>query len=291
MSDFLRTFAKQFTNLTTSQQKELERALLESQDSKELTSLETSLDLLRRKVDQRLPIPQPVATPTIRGAIIEWDALPDQRISFYEIDVSDQSNFSSFDTFPSFGIATVLDGLTSTVFVRVRGVRRDGTTTPYSDTVPVFPNLFDITSHTDECFYVPITGSSPNTVLGGSGSSLDYTPINPNGNSMVWGQICIYADPAVGMFGLDHITGNVLVRVKDVDDTILSETSYWYETFGEFFNTLAIGPFVVAHPELNQKLEVRLEVTDKTTLADGSTRTADSSEVFWAHLAVLELGV
>lgn len=290
-TDFIRQFTKFFTNLTPSQEKEFERALLEVQDSKELTSLETSLSLLKRKVDQRLPIPQLTVSPTVRGGIVEWDPLPDQRISFYEIDVSTESNFSNFDTFTTFGVSTVIDGLTNSVFVRVRGVRRDGTTTPYSGSVIIAPTLFDITSHAAECFYVIITGTDPNTVLGGLGSTLDYTPINPNGNSMVWGQVSIYADPVIGLYGLDHITAQVVVRTKDSNDVIIGESTFWSETFGEFFNTLAIGPFTVPHPELDQKLEVRLDVRDKTTLADGSARSGNRTEVFWGHLNILEIGI
>lgn len=291
-TNFLRQFAKKFTNLTHNQQQEFERALVEMQDSKELSSLETSLSLLKRKVDQRLPIPSLTVRPTIRGGVIEWDALPDQRINFYEVDVSTQQNFSSFDTFPTFGITTVLNGLTATTFVRVRGVRRDGTTTPYSEIVGITPALFDITSHTDEAFYVPIEGTSAVTVLGGPGTDLTYTPINENGNSMVWGFISAYADPAVGMFGLDHITASVVVRVIDTDGvTEVAEGTEWKVTFGEYNNSHAIGPFVLAHPELDQSLEVRLDVQDTTTLADGSARADDRTEVWWAHLNILELGI
>ena len=270
----------------------MERAFAEIQDSKELTSLETSLSLLRRKVDQSLPIPVPRSNPTIRGANIEWDPLPDQRISFYEVDVTNQSNFSTFDTFPTFGVAIVLDGLTQTNFVRVRGVRRDGTTTPYSQTLSVIPNLFDITAHTAEAFYVPVIGLTENIILGGLSSSLDFTPINPSGNSMVWGFISMYSDPAVAMFGLDQINAFVSVRRKDSNDIIQSEKIEWLQTFGEFHDSHAIGPFVITHPEtLGDKLELRLGVSDTTSLADGSARAGDRTEVFWAHLNILELGI
>ena len=290
-TDFLRTFAKHFTNLTLSQRQDMERALAEVQNSKEITSLETSLSLLRRKVDQNLPIPQLTTKPTIRGAIIEWPALADQRINFYEINVSNQSNFSSFDTFTTFGITIELDGLTQTNFVRVRGVRRDGTTTPFSETIPIIPNLFDITAHTAEGFYISITGTDVQTVLGGANTSLAYTPINPNGNSMVWGFISMYSDPAVGMFGIDQIEATIVVKVIGEDGSNLGEGIEWRGTFGEFWESQSIGPFVLSHPELGQKLEVRLEVQDETSLADGSARAADRTEVFWAHINILELGI
>jgi hypothetical protein len=290
-NEFIGTFAKFFTNLTKTQRFELERALSEAQNSKEITSLESSIRLLRRKVDQSLPIPQPVVREIIRGAVIEWEPLTDQRINFYEVDVSSSNIFATFDTFPTFGILTVLDGLTETKFVRVRGVRRDGTTTPYSQTVPVVPTLFGIESHTDEAFYVGITGTEPNTVVGGPGTDLEYTPINPNGNSKVWGFVSTYGDPAIGLFGLQKIVANVVVRVVDDEGFEISETIEWKVSIGEFYNSHGIGPFTVSHPELNQKLQIRLEVRDETTLADGTARTADSTEVLWAHLNAIELGI
>ncbi len=286
IGDHVRTFAKLFTNLTPGQQREFERALADMDNSIQISSLETSLELLKRKPDQLLPIPNVTITPTVRGGIVEWVALPDQRINFYEVDVSDSSNFASFNTVTTFGIIAVLDGLTATRFIRVRGVRKDGTTTPYSEVKQLAPNLFDITVHTEEDFYIPVVGTSANTVLGGIGSNLDYTPINPNGNSMVWGFISIYGDPAVAMLGLNDIQVTVEVRVIDIDgSTVLSTSTPWQNTVGEFWSSMAIGPFTIAHPELNQSLEIRVDVIDGTL--DG----ADNTEVFWVHLNALELGI
>jgi hypothetical protein len=75
-----------------------------------------------------------------------------------------------------------------------------------------------------------------------------------------------------------------------VDGTELSDATVWQLSCGEFFNSQTIGPFTIDHPELNQKIQLRLEVEDRTTLANGDPRTADSTEVFWTHLNVLELG-
>ncbi len=289
--DWIGTFAKFFTNLTDNQRLQLERALHEAQNSKEITNLESSIKTLKRKVDQRLPIPQPEARIVVRGAVIEWPNLVDQRITFYEVDVSTTTNFADFDTFPTFGTITIIDGLTQTKFVRVRGVRRDGTCTPYSETVVIAPRLFGLNSHTGENFYVLIVGDQPNIIVGGPGTDLEYVPINENGNSFCWGFISMYADPAVAMFGLDHIYADVVVKVTDSNGNLTSESIEWRGTMGEFFNSQDIGPFTIPHPETGSTLEVRLEVTDKTTMADGTTRSADSSQVYWAHLNTIELGI
>ena len=281
----IQTFAKMFTNLTRGQQEELELAFKDLQDTLDTTSLTTSLELLKRRPNQSLPVPQVTSLPTVRGAILEWEALPDQRVSFFEIDIADQNNFASFVTTTTFGLSAVVDGLTSTKFARVRGVRRDETVTPYSDTVTISPEAFEVNTHTDEDFYIRIVGIDENVVLGGQGSDLEYTPINPAGESMVWGQVSIYADPAVAMFGIDNINVRVYSRILDADGEIESDTLMWKHSCSEFFNTMAIGPFTVDHPELNKQIQLRVTVQDTVGNSE------DFTQVQWVHLNVFELGV
>ncbi len=290
MANPIRGFAKFFTNLSKEQEKELERVLLDLQNSKETTSLETSLTQLKRKVNQGLPIPQLTVRPTPRGASIEWEPLSDQRMSFYEVEIGDNARFSTFTTVPTYGNISVVDGLTATKFVRVRGVRRDGTTSPFSDIAEINPTLFDVQTHTDEAFYIKIVGTDPNTVLGGAGTDLSYQVINPDGNSMVWGFISVYGDPAVGMFGSDEIVASVNVKVINEFGATKSDKIFWQNTISEYFQSEAIGPFVVAHPELNSTLQIRLDITDSTTQQDGSVRFYDVTEMFWGHLQAFEIG-
>ena len=287
--EFLAGFSKFFTNLTIPQRQELDRALADLQNSKEMMSLDESLRLLKRKVDQRLPIPQLTTTETIRGAIIEWPALKDQRINFYEVDIATVSNFASFKTIPTFGIQIIVDGLSESKFVRVRGIRRDGTTTPYSDVVTISPVLFDIQSHTAEAFYIPIVGTSEITIIGGSGTSLAYTPINPNGNSMVWGFISGYADPVSALTGENPVQAKVMVKTTTADGTV-TELEHQRLSLGEFFNSLNIGPFIVAHPDLGGTIQVRVDVADVSVTEQGTGRILDSTYINWCHINILELG-
>ncbi len=287
--EFLRSFSKFFTNLKPAQRQELDRVFSDLQNSKELTSLDESLRLLKRKVDQRLPIPVLTSTETIRGVIIEWKPLGDQRITFYEINISTTSNFASFDTVTTFGLDFVLDGLSAATFVRIRGVRRDGTTSPYSEVITVTPTLFDIQSHTLEAFYIPITGTDIKTILGGSDTALAYTPINPNGNSMVWGFITGYADPVSALTGDQPVEARVMVKITTSGGTITDE-EYQRLSFGEFFNSLNIGPFIVGHPDLGGTIEVRVEVIDTSVTEEGTGRILDSTYINWCHMNILEIG-
>ncbi len=287
--EFLSGFSKFFTNLTPSQRQEIDRALADLQNSKEMTSLDTSVRLLKRKVDQRLPIPQLDVRLAIRGATIGWAPLPDQRINFYEADISTLSNFASFTTVPTYGVQLVLNGLSSTKYVRVRGVRRDGTTTPFSETAVVTPTLFNIASHTAEAFYIPITGLGDHTLVGGAGTDLAYTPINPDGNSMVWGFISAYADPASAMFGNAPVQASVMVKTTTVSGTTTDEELHRL-SFGEHFSSQNIGPFIVQHPDLGGTIQIRVIMSDISSKEDGSERTQDATEVLWCHLNVLEVG-
>lgn len=288
----IRSFAKHFTNLTIGQQQEMERVFADIENSIALTSLETSLSNLRRRPDQNLPIPQITITVSVRGGLIEWVPLTDQFINFYEVDISSASNFATFTTIPTFGTGAVVDGITETKFVRVRGVRRDGTTTPYSDVGTLAPRLFDITVHSEEDFYIPIVGISANIILGGASSNLEYTPINPDGNSMIWGFATTYGNPAIAMSGVDSIAIRVTSRIIDTDgSTVVSgPVTVWENTIGEFWSSISIGPFTISHPELNQSIQLRLEVQED--LSTGYSASGGShTEVFWAHISAMELGL
>ncbi len=288
--EFLGSFAKFFTNLRPAQRQELERAFADLQNSKEMTSLDESLRQLRRKPDQLLPIPQLTVFEAIKGAYITWPALPDQRINFYEIDVSTFSNFSSFNTIQTFGTDITLEGLTTTKYVRIRGVRRDGTTSPYSDVAVITADQFEIRAHTAESFYLTLETDTIHTVLGGADTDLEYVPSSADGTSMVWGFITMYADPSIALFGDGRILASVYIKEIDTFGVTISDTEYARITFGEHYNAQNIGPFPVEHPAQGNTLQIRVEAYDITTKENGDTRTQDSSIIEWCHLNVLEVG-
>lgn len=289
--EFLSGFSKFFTNLTPAQRQELDRAFSDIQNTKEMTSFDTSLQNLRRKPNQLLPIPQLTIANTLRGATVSWLALPDQRINFYEIDISTFSNFASKTLVTTFGLDVVLDGLLVTKYVRVRGVRRDGTTTPYSETAVVTPESFSIRAHVLESFYTYLSGTATNSILGGTGTTMEYTPINPDTNSMVWGFLTAYGDPGVAMKGQSEILIAVYVTKKDVLGNLISLEEVWRMTLGEHWNSLNIGPFVIGHPPLGGSITVEVYGSDMTTNEQGDPRTVgDNTLIDWCHLNILEVG-
>jgi hypothetical protein len=289
--EFLSGFSKFFTNLTPAQRQELDRAFADIQNSKEMTSLDTSLQNLRRKPNQLLPVPQLTTQSTTRGATVSWVALPDQRINFYEINISTFSNFSSMTLVTTFGLDIVLDGLLVTKYIRVRGVRRDGTTTPYSSVAVVTPESFSIKARVLESFYVNLTGTDTHSIIGGTGTVMEYEPINPDSNSMIWGFLTAYGDPGTAMKGESDILVAVYVTKKDSSGNILSIEEMWRLSLGEYWNSLSIGPFVVGHPPLGGTITIEAYGSDGTTDENGDPRTVgDNTTIEWCHLNILEVG-
>ncbi len=117
-----------------------------------------------------------------------------------------------------------------------------------------------------------------------------YTPLNPDGNSMVWGMISAYADPGSAMFGDSPVTASVMIKITALSGTVTDE-EYLRVSFGEFFNSQNIGPFIVEHPDLGGTIEIRVVASDIGVKEDSSPRSADSTEIQWVHLNVLEVGI
>lgn len=295
--DHVRQFAKFFTNLNPGQQREFERVMNDIQGLNDSVNLNRSADLLKRNPTTALAIPDITVTVGVRGGIVTWPALQDQFISFYEVQVDETATFPSPETIQTFTNQAVVDGLSNSVFVRVRGVRLDGTATFFSETKTIQPKLFDIEIHVDEAFYININ-TSPGTfktVVGGLGTGLDYTPINEDGNSMVWGFLTGYGDPNQAIVGTPSIAVQLTYKIKESDDTVVSQEVIWRNTFGSFFDSQSVGPVIVEHPTAGRKLEFRIEVEDNNVGYDAggnaTTRSGNYTTIHWAHISAMELGI
>jgi hypothetical protein len=284
----IRQFSKYFTNLTPAQRREMERALTDLGNTQEITNLNTSLEFVRRKPNQFLPIPQIRVTALVRGALLEWNPLADQRIAAYEIRTSNDPNFADFSNTITVGTSALIEGLDQTTFVKIRGLRgssqgslTSNTQGAFSDTVTILPKVFSLNARSQEAFYVTLGDTTPVTVLGGSGSTFEYTPINPEGFSMYWGSVYIYGDPDVAAKGTPEITMKLISKVVNTG----AETEIWRNTASDYFGTYNIGPAPISHPDAQQTIQVRLDVQDQVP-----TNKFYVTEVRYAHLSAIELG-
>lgn len=275
----IRQFARLFSGLTPGQQREMERALTEMDNQSEITNLHTSLEFLRRKPNQSLSVPVVTATPVVRGALLEWDALPDQRISIYEINSSSSSNFSSFTTSSTYGQSAIIEGLSTTTFVRVRGLRSDGTQGPFSETVTIDPYVFSIKGRVQETFYFSLDNNTTFTVMGGEGSEFDYVPINEAGFTMAWANVSVYGNPDIEVIGTPTFT----ISLKSVTPSAI--TVHAGVNPSGYFGTYQLGPVCIPHPAVNETLQVSIEARDNSM-----SNKFYPSVILYGHLNALELG-
>jgi hypothetical protein len=152
---------------------------------------------------------------------------------------------------------------------------------PFSETTALTPFLFSIVGRTQETFYFPIDDNTAFTVLGGSGSVFDYTPIlsgTDGGFSMVFGSVNIYADPEVAIRGTPDFT------IKVISTTNAGSVEQWRSTVSDHYGSYSIGPFCIQHPDTGT-LQYRLEVQNANP-----PNKFYVSEIIWAHLNSIELG-
>jgi len=281
--EHVRNFAKFFTNLTPGQQRELERALAELDNQQEITNLVSTLDFVRKKPRQNMAVPEILATPIVRGALLEWEPLPDQRVSTYEINVSEDPNFSSFSTSFTFGNSVAIEGINLTTFVRIRGVRTDGSQGPFSDTVTINPIVFAIKARTQEVFYFYMNTNQEQQVLGGPGTVFEYQPINEAGFTMVWGNVSVYGNPDIDIVGRPEFT--ISTRSEDSITEVVKEE--WLTTPSGYWGTYQIGPFAVPHPLSQGVLQIGVFAKDLSI----KTPSFYPSVILYGHLNAFELGV
>lgn len=154
----------------------------------------------RRKLSGLVDAPVVTAESSFIGASVRWNRLNDSRISMYEVQFSDDNTFSAPETFTVIETFFAVENLQSTKYLRVRGVRYDGLTGNWSNTVSVAPIVSGPVIFTDVFYTSYNSNSEPgleSTVkFAGANIPTFYTlfsttfiPTVDAGGMMVWGQV------------------------------------------------------------------------------------------------------
>jgi hypothetical protein len=166
----LRGFTQLLKNLDPGTRAQLELAFSQAENLIDFHSRTVPERQTRRRISGTISKPVVTAESTIIGAFVRWDRLDDPRITFYEIDISDNNAFtSSLETFTTLEAFFSVENVVTTKFVRVRGVRANGDTGLYSDTVTIRPTITAPEASSIE-FYPGYLGDSKPTI----GTSLKY---------------------------------------------------------------------------------------------------------------------
>lgn len=129
----LRGIAALFNHLPPGVKSQLQAAFAEAEDLMDYHSRSAVDKQERRSLSSLVDSPVLSHTTNNRGFDVTWDRLEDRRIQNYQVQVSFDSTFPNPDTYNVVDTCFALEGLGTTVFVRVRAVRFSGECGPWSD--------------------------------------------------------------------------------------------------------------------------------------------------------------
>lgn len=277
----LRGISNLASNLPPAQQDRLSSAFEDAEDLLTFHSLNVPEKQNKRKISGLVKQIEITATSSVLGGFVSWSRLDDPRISLYEIQISDDNVFSTADTYQILDTFFSVEGITTTSFVRVRGVRLDGETGIWSETKQLDPTFSAPKTHSAE-FYplynLPDSNPEvPNTLVysGGlnpKGEQDFYTILTSsfyidrlNGGLMLWGYVSNRLDKLTettnvpwdrvrftvnGIHRLDnyysHWTNAFSIDGSTVNDRTPSGTPMTFYARGGY--TAAFGPYAVAVP-------------------------------------------
>jgi hypothetical protein len=102
----------------------------------------------KRKPSGLIEIPIITTESSILGGSVKWPRLSDPRITLYEVQTDTVNVFPNPSSYTVLETFFAIENVTSDIFVRVRGVRQDGTAGNWSETGTIEPTSTAPTAHT-----------------------------------------------------------------------------------------------------------------------------------------------
>lgn len=186
----LRGIGKLFTHLDPGVRAKLESAFTEAESLINYHNESVTGKQDKRVISSYVSAPTIVLTQNSRGFDITWGRLDDPHISFYEAQVSLTSNFADPSVYKLVETSLTVEGVGETVYIRVRGVRWDGATGNWSNTVQTFfeaggPIVYSRGLDDVPAFYIANTDYLyPDPI-----QHISITPQRQNGGMMIFGSL------------------------------------------------------------------------------------------------------
>ena len=125
------------THLDPGVRAKLENAFIEAEAQLDYHNQSAVDNQERRVPGNKIAAPIVTAATNTLGFDLNWPKLRDRVISMYEVQISTQSNFSSFSSYNTVDNFFQVEGAASVNYARVRGVRWNGECGPWSQTITV----------------------------------------------------------------------------------------------------------------------------------------------------------
>jgi hypothetical protein len=190
----LRNIADLFTHLDPGVKANLQSAFAEAEDLMNFHNNSSIGTQTKRVLSADVAAPILTSTTNNRGFDIQWQRLDDRRISFYDVQVSLASNFANPDDYKVVDTCFSLEGVGTTIYTRVRGVKSNGDCGPWSDSkqIDAFattagPVVYTRGFDAIPSFYI----NSPLLAFPGDIQHITITPERQNGGIVVFGSIAV----------------------------------------------------------------------------------------------------
>ena len=237
----LRGIAKLFNHLDPGVRSKLEAAFIEAENLIDIHNTSVVDQQTRRKISGLVDSPVVTVTTNSKGFDASWPRLDDQRISFYEVQMSTASNFADPTSFTVVETSLAVEGVGSTVYIRVRGVRWDGETGNWSETQSV-----DATSTAGPLVYSRGISDIPSFYIADPGAvypralqHLNVTPGRQNGGFVIFGSFGTSSGPANDPALIITLNGVTYSSVSNAEYTIAESGGL----------AMGFGPIFVNHGE------------------------------------------
>jgi hypothetical protein len=239
--------ANLFSHLGANTKAQILSAFSEAQDMLNISNTANTGTQSRRQLSGLIDAPVLTTETNNRGFDVSWNRLDDRRIATYEVQVSFNNIFSNPDIFKVVDNSLALEGIGTTVYVRVRGIRFDGLTGNWSDvaTVNAFattagPVVYSRGFDDIPSFYKnDVTIAPPGPI-----QHITITPERQNGGIVVFGNVAL-ADGVVFQPGDSLVVKINSTVLDDIDIGSLSTH------VGAFSNNLPMsigfGPGFLTH--------------------------------------------
>ena len=268
----LRGIASLFDNLDAGTKAQIVGAFSEAEDLFDYHNRSAVDQLERRSISSLVDSPVLTSTTNNRGFDVQWERLADRRISFYEVQVSYASNFVNPDIYKVVDTSLAIEGVGTTVYVRVRGVRFDGDCGAWSDplTIDAFatisgPVVYSRGYDDVPSFYI----SDPAGVYPKPIQHLYITPARQNGGIVVFGSL--------GLTGVTPDVGDkvdVILNGFTMSSTSLSNTSG--VSGGDV--SIGFGPAFLSHADFTS---FSSPTSNPSTFASTGSHGSSGTHIGW----------
>lgn len=274
----LRGIADLFNHLDPGPKAQIQAAFAEAEDYINYSNVSVVGTQDKRKLSAAVAAPVVTTSTNNMGFDVQWDRLTDRRVSSYEVQVSFDSIFSNPDTYQIVNTSFSLEGIGTTVFVRVRGVRFNGECGPWSDSAQIdafAQSAGPITYSRDVADVPSFYVADPFHVYPHPIQRINITPQRQNGGIVVFGSI------GFDNGGVEQFQAGDFIKVFVNDNILINIDLHPGTDFFQLPTGIGFGPTFLSHGDFYTST---ISDLNSNTVTNSGSHGANGTHVGWSNL-------